>query len=66
MITVKIKENSKEASALLEYLRSLSFVEIQEKPRYNATTEKVIKEAREGKGLIHTESHADLMEKLRT
>lgn len=66
MVTVKIKENSKEAIALLEYLKSLSFVEVEEKPRYNATTEKVIKDARAGKGLIRTESHEDLMEKLRS
>lgn len=31
MVTVKIKENSKEAAALLEYLKSLPFVEIQDK-----------------------------------
>lgn len=31
MVTVKIKENSKEATALLEYLKSLSFVEVEEK-----------------------------------
>lgn len=49
MVTVKIKENSKQAAALLEYLKSLSFVEVQEEPRYNATTEKAIKDAREGK-----------------
>jgi len=49
MVTVKIKENSKEASALLRYLKSLSFVEVQEKPRYNAATEKVISDARAGK-----------------
>lgn len=30
MATVIIKENSKEATALLKYLRSLSFVEVQE------------------------------------
>ncbi len=28
MVLVKIKENKKEARALLEYLRSLSFVEV--------------------------------------
>lgn len=49
MVTVNINENSKEAIALLEYLKSLSFVEVEEKPRYNATTEKAIKDAREGK-----------------
>lgn len=49
MVTVKIKENSKQAKALLEMLKTFSFVEIVEKPRYNAETEKAIKDVRAGK-----------------
>jgi len=32
MITIKIKENSKQAKLFIEYAKSLSFVEIQETP----------------------------------
>ncbi len=66
MVTVHIKENSKQAKALLEMLRTFSFVEFEENPRYNSETEKVIEDARSGKGIIHTESHEDLMAKLRS
>ncbi|MDR2204872.1 MAG: hypothetical protein LBE36_01765 [Flavobacteriaceae bacterium] len=62
-----INETSKEAKAFVEYIRSLSFVKIkEEKNRYNAETEKAIREARAGIGIIKTKSHDDLMKKLRS
>lgn len=39
MVTIKINEKSKEAAALLEYLRSLSFVKVEEEP-WNTTAKK--------------------------
>ena len=48
--TIKIDHRKKEAKALLEYLKSLPYIEIEtEKPRYNAETEKAIQDARAGK-----------------
>jgi len=49
MVTVKIKESSKQAKALIEMLKTLSYVEVVEPCRYNATTEKAIKDATTGK-----------------
>jgi uncharacterized protein YcgI (DUF1989 family) len=49
MVTVKINEDSKQARALVEMLRTFPFVEFMEKPRYNKETEKAIVEARTGK-----------------
>ncbi|REE05778.1 hypothetical protein [Marinoscillum furvescens] len=66
MVTVHINEKSKQAKALIEMLKTFSFVEIEEKPRYNEETEQAIKEAKAGKNLIQTKSHEDLMEKLRS
>jgi len=63
-VTIKIDSRSAQAKAFLAYLKALPFVKIKE--RYNSETEKVIKEVREGKGIIRTTSHADLMKKLRS
>jgi hypothetical protein len=65
MVTVKIKENSKQAKAVVEMLRTFSFVEIVEKPRYNAETEKAIADVRAGRGLHKTKSVDDLMKQLK-
>jgi hypothetical protein len=49
-ITIKIDERKKEAKALLEFLKNLSFVEISSsKPRYNKETEEAIKDVKLGK-----------------
>jgi len=65
MVTVKIKENSGQAKALIQYLKSLSFVEIDDdQPRYNAETEKAIADVRAGIGMSRAESVEDLMKKL--
>lgn len=47
-IIIKIDKRSKQARTLYEYLKTLPFVEIEEK-RYNKETEKAVKEAKEGK-----------------
>jgi antitoxin component of RelBE/YafQ-DinJ toxin-antitoxin module len=58
--TIKMNPRKKEAKALLEYLKNLPFVALAiEKPRYNAETEKAIREARTGK------THSTNLEALR-
>lgn len=64
MVTVKIKENSKQARLLIEMLKTFAFVEFQEKPRYNKATEKAIKDARLGKGMTRVKDVKDLMKQL--
>jgi hypothetical protein len=64
MVTVKIKENSKQAKAVVEMLRTFSFVEIVEKPRYNAETEKAISDMRAGRGIHRAKNVDDLFKKL--
>ncbi|MDR0794053.1 MAG: hypothetical protein LBE82_12160 [Chitinophagaceae bacterium] len=65
---IKIDNRSKAAKSFLEYVKTLSFVKV-EKPTssiFNKETEKAIKEARAGIGIIKTSSHEDLMKKLRS
>jgi antitoxin component of RelBE/YafQ-DinJ toxin-antitoxin module len=70
-ITVTIKNTSKQAKALLEVLKAFPFVEIvehktKEQPRYNAETEKAIRDYREGKlKIIKAKNATELMKKLR-
>ncbi|HAH55010.1 MAG TPA: hypothetical protein DCM02_06920 [Flavobacterium sp.] len=50
-IVLKIDQHKKEAKALIEYLKNLPFVEIENmssKKRYNTETEKAINDARSG------------------
>ena len=50
-IVLKIDQRKKEAKALIEYLKNLPFVEIENMPnkkRYNIETEKAIDDARSG------------------
>jgi ribosome biogenesis GTPase A len=49
MVTVHINDKGKQAKALLEMLKTFSFVEIEDKPRYNEETEQAIKDVRAGK-----------------
>ncbi len=64
-ITIKIDNRKKEAKALIEYLKNLSFVEIDsEKPRYNKETEKAIADALNGIGISKAKSVKDLFKKL--
>lgn len=64
-LTIKIDERKKEAKALLEYLKSLSFIEFKKKEtRYNSATEKSIKDAIKGIGVTKVKNVADLFNKL--
>lgn len=75
MITIKIKENSKQAKLFVEYAKTLPFVEFEEtkivapakirkikKP--NSTTLNSFSDTDKGIGLTRTTSHEDLMNKL--
>jgi len=46
MVTIRIKDNTKQAKAVVEMLKTFSFVEIADQPRYNSTTEKALKDAK--------------------
>ena len=74
-ITLKIKENSKQAKLFVEYAKSLSFVEFVEtdvaKPikkdqtkNPNTLTLKTFSDTEKGLGITETKSHEDLMNKL--
>lgn len=66
MITIRIKENSKQAKALIEMLKTFPFVEFKEEPdRYNEETEKAIRDAREGKNMIRAKNVQHLLNKLK-
>jgi hypothetical protein len=79
MVTINIKENSKQAKLFLEFAKSLSFVEFVDtglsKPatvKKSRTKDKVPNEVTlrsmaktdKGIGLTKTSSHEDLMDKL--
>lgn len=73
MVTVTIKEQSKQARAVVEMLKTFPFVEFKEsskkitstqKPRYNAATEKAIKDARKGIGLTPVKNVEELFQLL--
>jgi len=63
MVTITIKDDSKQAKALIEMLRTFSFVEIQEEKTLNEKTLKSLKEAKEGK-VIRAKNSKELMKKL--
>lgn len=65
MVTIRIKENSKQAKALIEMLKTFPFVEFKEEPdRYNEETEKAIRDAREGKGMNKVKNAKELFKEL--
>ncbi|MEQ9297193.1 MAG: hypothetical protein RIF33_01450 [Cyclobacteriaceae bacterium] len=66
MVTVHIDDKTEQAKAIVEMLKTFAFADVEEPPRYNEETEQAIRDVRAGKGLIHTESHEDLMGKLRS
>lgn len=66
MVTVTIKEDSKQAKALIAMLRTFSFVEVHEQSNFNSDTVKAIEDAKMGTGITKTTDHADLMQKLRS
>ncbi|GAA4802079.1 hypothetical protein GCM10023231_33750 [Olivibacter ginsenosidimutans] len=63
MVTVRIKSSNKQAKALIEMLKTFSFVEVEEEKRYNAETEKAIQEVRDGK-VTKTKNSEDLFKQL--
>lgn len=66
-VTIKFDQRKKETKALLEYLRSLPYIKVEmEKPRYNAITEKAIRDAKNGIGITKVKNVSDLFEKLKT
>lgn len=65
-ITLKINEKSKKGKAFLEMTRAFfeDSKDIQIIKTPNAVTQKVIDDAKKGKGLTRTTNHKDLMQKL--
>jgi len=64
-LIIKFDQRKKEVKALMEYLKSLPYIEVAtEKPRYNAETEKIIKNASKGIGLNKATNSEDLFKKL--
>lgn len=65
MVYLKISENTNQAKLMLEYLKTLSFVEVIKKDKIpNSLTLKAMKEAEKGK-VTRSESVNDLISKLR-
>ncbi len=75
MITLTIKENSKQAKLFIEYAKSLSFVKLTEidtsknskkkiSKEPNLVTVKTFENTDNGLELTKTSSHEDLMDKL--
>ncbi|MDO8899234.1 MAG: hypothetical protein Q7V19_16405 [Bacteroidales bacterium] len=65
MVYLKIKENSEQARLMIEYLKTLSFVQVLEKnPVPNATTLKAIQEVEKGE-LKRFKSVSSLMQDLK-
>lgn len=64
-VIIKFDKRKKETKALLEYLKSLPYIEVEtHNPRYNAETEKAIQDAKKGIGVTTVENVADLFKKL--
>lgn len=64
-VTLKFDQRKKETKALLEYLKSLPYIEVEtNKPRYNVATEKAIQDAKNGIGVTKVKNVADLFKKL--
>jgi antitoxin component of RelBE/YafQ-DinJ toxin-antitoxin module len=64
MVTITIKENSKQAKSIIEYLKTLPFVTIHKNEKIpNATTIKAMKDAE--KGIVFAAKNTDdLIKKL--
>ncbi|MES2544240.1 MAG: hypothetical protein V4548_05100 [Bacteroidota bacterium] len=64
-LIIRLDQRKKEAKALIEFLKNLPFVEVEtEKNRYNAVTEKTIRDAKNGIGVTKVKNAADLFKKL--
>lgn len=77
MVTVRIKENSKQAKKFLEYIKTLPFVEFKEEKakskekiptvsqeKLKSHVLKTFEETDKRENLTSTTSHKDLMDKL--
>lgn len=60
MVTITIKETTKQAKAIIELLRTMPFVEIHEKDELHPLTLKSIKEGK----VIKAKNTKELMKKL--
>ena len=49
MVIVRIDDDSEQAKAVVEMLKTFAFAEVDEAPRYNEETEQAIRDARAGK-----------------
>jgi hypothetical protein len=63
METITIRETSKEAKAIIEMLKSFSFVEFHKPSKINSKTLISLKEAEDGK-VIRAKNSKELMKKL--
>ncbi len=69
---VKIDSRSKSAKLFLEFVKTLSFAEIEEDikkidtlhPKFNSETEKVIADVKQGKGLSDVKDYKNLISQL--
>lgn len=64
MVHLLVKDNSKAAKEFLQAVKAFSFVEFATPSRYNAETEKRIKNARSGKGIIRANNATELIKML--
>lgn len=49
MVTVHIDDQSEQAKAIVEMLKTFAFADVEEPPRYNEETEQAIRDVRAGK-----------------
>ena len=64
-VIIKFDQRKKETKALLEYLKSLPQIKVENyEARYNAATEKAIQDAKKGIGVTEVKSVDDLFKKL--
>jgi hypothetical protein len=63
---LKVNRRSKAAKSFLEFAKTLSFVKVENSKRvFNKETEKAIREARAGIGIIKAKNIEDLFKKLK-
>ena len=64
-VVIKIDERSEAAKLLVAYVKTLPFVSVQEEDnKLNSETEKVIADARKGKGVSRVKDYKNLVAQL--
>jgi hypothetical protein len=64
---IRIDQRTKSAQMLIAYMQTLPFVQMEGGNRkFNRKTEKAMKEARKGIGVVNSKSHSDLMKNLKS